>query len=276
MAEYVTTDTELTLIADAIRTKGGTSASLTYPAGFVSAIENIPSGGGGGSAEDIIRRHQSEISYDVSEIGDYAFYGYSTLTNVSFSQCVTIGQAAFNNCSYIELISFPECTSIGRSAFAWAFKYYYSTSGGPLYFPKCEYIGYGAFTYTGFSSIILPECMMLDSSAFTNCSYLTSIELPKCLIVGENAFYGCCNLTSLSLPNCTNIYNYAFRNCTKLKSVFLLGSSVATLSSSYAFSSTAYAYIYVPSSLVTTYKKAANWSKLSTYIRNYEEYFPNN
>lgn len=39
---YITTDTELTSIANAIRTKGGTSASLTYPDGFVSAIEAIP------------------------------------------------------------------------------------------------------------------------------------------------------------------------------------------------------------------------------------------
>lgn len=48
MADYLTTDTELTAIADAIRTKGGTSASLTYPNGFVSAINAIPTGGGGG------------------------------------------------------------------------------------------------------------------------------------------------------------------------------------------------------------------------------------
>ena len=44
MAEYVTTDTELTSVANAIRTKGGTSASLAYPTGFVSAIEAISSG----------------------------------------------------------------------------------------------------------------------------------------------------------------------------------------------------------------------------------------
>ena len=42
---YITTDTELTSIANAIRTKGGTSAQLVYPAGFVSAIEAIPTGG---------------------------------------------------------------------------------------------------------------------------------------------------------------------------------------------------------------------------------------
>lgn len=42
---YLTTDVELTSIANAIRAKVGTSAPLEYPDGFVSAIENIPSGG---------------------------------------------------------------------------------------------------------------------------------------------------------------------------------------------------------------------------------------
>ena len=45
MANYIVTDTELTSIADAIRTKGGTSASLTFPTGFVTAIGNISGGG---------------------------------------------------------------------------------------------------------------------------------------------------------------------------------------------------------------------------------------
>lgn len=48
MANYLTTDTELTSIADAIRTKGGTQADLVYPTGFVSAINDIQTGGGGG------------------------------------------------------------------------------------------------------------------------------------------------------------------------------------------------------------------------------------
>lgn len=42
-------DTDLTSVANAIRTKGGTSASLAFPAGFVSAIAAIPTGGGGGN-----------------------------------------------------------------------------------------------------------------------------------------------------------------------------------------------------------------------------------
>lgn len=39
-------DTDLTAIANAIRTKGGTSAQLAFPAGFVSAINDISGGGG--------------------------------------------------------------------------------------------------------------------------------------------------------------------------------------------------------------------------------------
>lgn len=47
MSNYLVTDTDMTSVADAIRTKGGTSASLAFPTGFVNAINDIQSGGGG-------------------------------------------------------------------------------------------------------------------------------------------------------------------------------------------------------------------------------------
>lgn len=46
-------DADLTSVANAIRTKGGASASLAFPADFVSAIAAIPSGGGGSSIADL-------------------------------------------------------------------------------------------------------------------------------------------------------------------------------------------------------------------------------
>ena len=46
MAEYLTNTTDLTKVASAIREKGGTSASLVYPDGFVTAIQAIQTGGG--------------------------------------------------------------------------------------------------------------------------------------------------------------------------------------------------------------------------------------
>lgn len=44
MADYLVTDTELTSIADAIRTKGDTSADLSFPIEFISAIQSIQTG----------------------------------------------------------------------------------------------------------------------------------------------------------------------------------------------------------------------------------------
>lgn len=44
MAKCMTDTINLTSVADAIRTKGGTSAQLIYPSGFVSAIQAIQTG----------------------------------------------------------------------------------------------------------------------------------------------------------------------------------------------------------------------------------------
>lgn len=47
MAEYLTNTTDLTKVASAIREKGGTSAPLVYPDGFVTAIQAIQTGSSG-------------------------------------------------------------------------------------------------------------------------------------------------------------------------------------------------------------------------------------
>ena len=44
MTEYLTFDTDLTAVANAIRTKGGTSDLFVYPDGFVTAIQAIQTG----------------------------------------------------------------------------------------------------------------------------------------------------------------------------------------------------------------------------------------
>lgn len=46
MSNYIASDTDLTSVANAIRTKGNTQAALEFPNGFVNAIGSIPTGGG--------------------------------------------------------------------------------------------------------------------------------------------------------------------------------------------------------------------------------------
>lgn len=45
--EYLTNDTDLKAVADAIRTKAGSTAALSFPDGFVSAVNGIETGGCG-------------------------------------------------------------------------------------------------------------------------------------------------------------------------------------------------------------------------------------
>lgn len=53
MTKLLVEDTSLTTVADAIRTKGGTSEGLTFPDGFVSAIEMMSSGSSGEVWEEV-------------------------------------------------------------------------------------------------------------------------------------------------------------------------------------------------------------------------------
>ena len=42
MAKYLTDDTDLTAVADAIRAKGGSAAKLSFPEGFVKTVQDLP------------------------------------------------------------------------------------------------------------------------------------------------------------------------------------------------------------------------------------------
>ena len=99
MANYLVTDTELTSIADAIRTKGGTSASLEFPTEFVSAIGNIPSGGGSAKTVNI----SLFMPYSASSFGSFTIYETTdgvrgnqigSIASADGSTTVTVGASA--------------------------------------------------------------------------------------------------------------------------------------------------------------------------------------
>lgn len=56
-------DNGLTTVANAIRTKGGTTAQLSFPDGMAEAIEDLPSGGG--LPPFIHKTNYGEYSFDV-------------------------------------------------------------------------------------------------------------------------------------------------------------------------------------------------------------------
>jgi hypothetical protein len=90
--------------------------------------------------------------------------------------------------------------------------------------------------------------------------------------IGVNAFYDCSSLATVDLPEATSIGDSAFSSCSSLTTVILRNTEqVVTLSNTNAFSGAANAIIYVPDSLVDSYKAANNWSTYADRIKGLSE-----
>jgi len=100
MTTYTTTDTELTSIANAIRTKGGTTELLTYPDDFIVAIGQIEAGGGGNVYQDengyiVLDDEASEgmitaIPLSVTANGTYTAAEHTAYTPITVSVAPTL------------------------------------------------------------------------------------------------------------------------------------------------------------------------------------------
>ena len=188
-------------------------------------------------------------SKEVDSVRPYAFYGCGSLTSVSFPNCTSIGYDAFGDCNSLTIASFPKCSIVGQGAFK-----------------NCSNL----------NSIGFPNCTNISNSAFYSCNSLTTINFPNCSTVGDGAFQYCVNLTTASFSNCTTIGYSAFQYCYNLRTLYLTGSSLCKLLNPQALDSTpiggysasagTYGSIYVPASLVASYKAATNWAGLSSRI----------
>ena len=275
-------------IAEAIRSQTGTSDAFK-PSQMASAISEIPSGGSEVSPY-AYANDQSISVYSGNEkyILDNAFIRCSNLIEVSFPKCTYIGDYTFQSCSLTSILSFPECSYIGNNAFAYCrqlslvsfSKCNYIGSAtftgcwqlASVSFPECSYIGNNAFhSCSQLTSVLFPKCSYIGDTAFNACSQLTSVSFPKCSYIGDAAFAYCSQLTSVSFPECSYIGNRAFTSCTNLSWLYLLTSSVPTLSNSNAFNNSPLSAggtgsIYVQNDLVSSFKTASNWSYLSNRI----------
>ena len=220
-------------------------------------------------------------------IGTNAFYGCTNLTTVSFPNATTIGDYAFVYCYNLTTARFPSATTIGNNAF-WACSKLTSisvpnaTTIGTYAFRQCSNLRTASFpnaitigTYafqscSNLTTASFPNATTIGFCAFQSCSKLTSISFPNATTIEANAFVYCTNLIRASFPNATTIEANAFCSCSKLVSVYFLASTVCTLSNSNAFSRTGIwstkGSIFVPASLIDSYKTTTNWAFFSKRI----------
>jgi len=164
------------------------------------------------------------ITYDVTSIGDDAFYGATSLTSVTIPDSVTsIGNYAFSRATSLTSVTIPDSvTSIGYNAFRNANSL---TSVTFAENSSLETIGDWAFAWTWMSltSITIPDSVTtIGNYAFYGANNLASVtfaENSSLETIGNHAFRET-GLTSVTIPNSvTSIGNYAFRDATSLTSV---------------------------------------------------------
>lgn len=117
---------------------------------------------------------------------------------------------------------------------------------------------------------------------------LTEYSNSRVNSIGTYAFRGCNKLISVDLPNVTSIGTYVFARCFSMKTIIIRQSdSVCTLSNTNVFQNCYHilgtvnstynptgakdGYIYVPDSLVDSYKSATNWSTYADQIKPLSE-----
>lgn len=97
-------NSDLTSVANAIRTKGGTSGSLAFPAGFVSAIQNIPTGGGGTmswfGAEDAELIYEATAEYALEDMTNWGSLTPSTSSQYLKYPATDLSPSGGNNVIY--------------------------------------------------------------------------------------------------------------------------------------------------------------------------------
>ena len=137
--------------------------------------------------------------------------------------------------------------------------------------PYATTVGNSAFFYcTSLSQVNLPMCVSIGSNAFNECKSLAQISLPVCSYIGNYGIAHCPSLSQVNLPMCSSIAPAVFAYCSSLSIITIGYSSVCSLGGNNVFYSTkitsSTGSIYVPASLVDSYKSATNWSYFSTQI----------
>ena len=138
-------DSDLTSVANVIRTKGGTSAQLAFPADFVSAINAISVGDPYDMARKVLSNTadfeyidgsltalRKEAFMDATHLTKFIAHGPSTLNQSAFSGCNALshgiafpnasggmGNAMFFNCTLLPAVDLgPNLTGLNNQEFS--------------------------------------------------------------------------------------------------------------------------------------------------------------
>ena len=189
------------------------------------------------------------IPKTVNKIGENAFSGCTSLTNIVIPDSVTsIGSDAFYGCTALTNIVIPNnVTSIESYVFSGC------TSLTNVIIPD-SVTSIGSFAFygcTSLTSIVIPDSVTnIENDAFRGCTSLTNIVIPNNVTSIESAtFSGCTSLTNIVIPDSvTSIGSYAFSGCTSLTNI-VIPDSVTSIGSSVFYGCALLTSVTIPDSV---------------------------
>lgn len=184
-----------------------------------------------------------------------------TIEEFRDDQVTSIATSVFRACTKLTTVDLPNVTSIST---------------------------YGFYDCTALRSINIPSVSSVLGSSFYQCTSLEELFLPYVTTLQTFTIAQCHNLKKVDFPLVTSIDSYVFYYCCSLTTVILRSTTMCTLSSTSPFAGCHHylgsthetynpngdkdGYIYVPRSLVDTYKADSVWSKYATQFRAIEDY----
>lgn len=264
--------TNLSNAYDAIETAGGTVPQNKNAANLATAVATISGGGSANNNWSEVMSGQSSALYDndITALRDSALnrgnlnIGY--LTSVSMPSLTSLGASALANQAVLTSASFPNVTTSGAAVFT-----------------NCPLL----------ATVSLPKLQSLSDSLFSSCYALTEAILPSINVIGGavSPAYGVFSgagtyavIKKIDIGNSSTAItgkgfgSDCFRGTGHLEALIIRSPQmvpIATATSGVFTNSTIASgtgYIYVPSSLVDTYKVANTWSTYASQIRAIEDY----
>lgn len=181
MSKVLVTESYLTDIGDAIRSKNGGTTKYK-PSEMAGAIKSLTGGSGQDNTvlNSILDRSISGdyVNNDVTEIGEAAFENCKNLTSATFTKVTKVCANAFSTTSSLKSISLPEVKTIESQAFNWG-------ALTSINMPKIEVLStdndwWGLFDYCPIATINIPSTIKsIGKNAFENTNNLTTITIDR-------------------------------------------------------------------------------------------------
>ncbi len=189
-----------------------------------------------------------EIPNSVTDIGDFAFYGCSSLTSVNIpNSVINIGFFTFSGCTSLTSVNIPN--SVGS---------YGDELDQGYVFEGC----------TSLTSVNLPNSVgHIPDGLFKGCTSLTSVNIPNSVKrISNDAFGGCTSLTSVTIPDAVEyLGNYSFDGCTSLTTIYALPTTPPECGSDPFRNVPKTAVVYIPKGSFKGYFVAKGWDHFTDY-----------